>query len=116
MKNKNSMTKQEIRETFEDIQFCFNKLHVNAYANNNDPTSVGYCVTAFGLTLNNEGLADENSKFFNMCIGDIDGVMTNLSLMIKKIAENTHCTPGTIYSYLGAKLGIGPFEDGEVEF
>lgn len=112
MKNKR-MTKQEIRETFEDLEFCFDKLHRNALS---DPDNIKYCITAFGITLDNNGFAEDNGKCFNMCIGDLDGVLANLSLIIETLAHNTHCTPGTIYSYLGCKLGIDPFDDDTEEF
>lgn len=76
------MTEKEIRETFEDIQFCLKKLEEHAKACN-DPKDVGFNVIAFGLTHNSFGLSSKKDKYFNFCVSDSMGLISVLCTIIE---------------------------------
>lgn len=92
------MTKQEIRETFEDIQFCLKKLEEHARACD-DPSQVGFIALAFGMTLNESGFSDNKSKFFNFGIGDTFGLLSAFCTMID-ILDNNGIPKETLLEYV----------------
>lgn len=85
MKNE-KMTKKEIRETFEDIQFCLKKLEDHSHSCEN-PNEVGMVLLCFGSTLNEIGFADRNQKYFNFAVGDPIGLMSGICTMIEMLNQ-----------------------------
>lgn len=80
--NNEKLSKKEIKETFEDIQFCLQKLENHAKACKK-PQDVGFNCIALGLTHNSFGFSDSTSKFFNFCVGDSMGLISMLCTIIE---------------------------------
>lgn len=103
MKNE-KMTKKEIRETFEDIQFCLKKLENHAHACKN-PNDVGMTVLCIGATLNEIGFSDRDQKYFNFAVGDSVGLMAGICTMIEML-DQQGVSKSTVIDFINHCMNI----------